>query len=187
MKRRFLPIVIGIPVLAVLLLVYALAKPYILGKQCARERQLASNLLIGFKRPYKPVVIASREQLEETIQNVKRHLTHGRPFHVVNEDILSLAQLEKSLATLDFAAECLILVPVTHGYDDKMGLSAPILRSGKLTLQVWRKDATSVVRHPAGGTGCFAVTVKRELVEEVEILGADGGPASIILSYRPGT
>src|SRR5262245_43998479 len=114
MRRWYLPALIGIPLTAVVLLAYTLAAPYIDGRRCSREIAISPNLVQGFGKPLKPVVLLSGQDLKELLDRAKQKCVGiWDPVH----DRSGLAEFERSMQGFDFSTECLILIPVMHDYD----------------------------------------------------------------------
>ena len=108
MKRLFLLLLSGVAVLVTVLLACGFLAPYVRGKRCTRQFEVNSNILGSLKPPYQPMVISSPRQLKEIIESAKRAWGDGRGFDEIAAQQSGLVDLEKSLATFDFAAEYLM-------------------------------------------------------------------------------
>lgn len=164
MKRIVLPILIAIPVLAVVALGAHIAKPYVEARECTRELSVTPNLIDGRTGRVKPIVIRFEKELEEHFRQTKLRLGH---LHQVGNQF-EIANSERTLQSVDFKNECLVLIPYWRPYDEAAGLRAPRLVSRRLLCHVWFFYTGG--GHLAESLECIALAVRRESVDEVEVV-----------------
>ena len=170
MRRWRRPLSTVLAIGGVALIIYLIAVPYINGRQNSRELLVTSNLALGFAKPYSPVAVSTDKDLRELVNRAKKECIEAGVYDPVR-DMSGLVELERSLLGFDFSRECLIFIPVTHGYDYKVDMGSPCLASRKFTCQVrvhdppwWQK-----VRHPASQTDVLCLALKRDSVDLVEV------------------
>jgi hypothetical protein len=169
--RRWLrPLLTFLAVGGVALIIWLIAVPYINGRQNSRELLVTPNLALGFAKPYLPVAVLSEKDLRELVDRATKECIEAGIYDPVH-DMSGLVEFERSLIGFDFSRECLILVPVMHGYDYKVDMGSPYLASRKFTCQVRVHDPPwwQGVRHPASQTDVFCVAVRRDSAEMVEV------------------
>jgi hypothetical protein len=164
MKRQLVLFVDATLVLAMIVGGAYISVPLHRGQENMREFSVSSYLIPSYERPLRPIIIRSEKELMQLAQQARKRLNHP--------DVKGIKNAEESLRGFDFKNECLVLIPYwkPSAYDTR--LSAPHLVSRKLVCRLWFQDRNpgTTFRTLGSHAACIAVAVRRESVDEVEVI-----------------